>query len=354
MADVAKRAGVAVSTVSYALSGVRPVAEGTRQRILAAIAELGYHPNLLARGLAGKHTRVVALLYPSVVRGLSQVQLEFVNAAAQVASERNYALLLWTSPGEDGEILRLTKEGLVEGLILMEIKLHDPRVETLRTLGYPFCLIGHTQYNEGISFVDFDFDGAMHQATRHLSALGHRDIAYLIHSPVPIEQGYGPAVRSLAGVQAAAAENGIRATVFVLEATTQAAYETTRALLEDNPSPTAAVTTSDALCTGIMQAVRDHGLAIPDGFSIGAVLTSRFAEAMSPPITAVELPVAEMGRIGADILINRLEGGEHPPTQLVLPPQLTIRQSTAAPRQRPAPPDPADSPLVARVAELSD
>lgn len=334
MADVAKRAGVAVSTVSYALSGVRPVAEETRQRILAAIAELGYHPNLLARGLAGQHTQVIALMFPSVIRGLSQVQLEFVNAAAEVASQRGYAFLLWTSPSEDGEILRLTTGGLVEGLLLMEIRLHDPRVDTLRALGYPFCMIGHTAHNDGISFVDFDFEAATRLCVRHLHDLGHRDIAHLIYSPTPIELGYGPAVRTMVGATAASQENRCLPIMRICEASTQAAYVSMRSLLDEHPSLTAAFISSDVLCAGAMQAVRERGLSIPEDFSIVSILSSRFAEVVSPALTAVELPAAEMGRIGTELLIRCLDGGQNPPTQLMLPPTLVVRQSTAAMRRR--------------------
>lgn len=332
MADVAKRAGVAVSTVSYALSGARPVSEKTRQRIMAAIAELGYHPNILARGLASKRTRVIALLFPSVIGGFSQVQLEFVNAAAEIASQQGYALLLWTSPREDGEILRLTREGLIEGLVLMEIQLHDPRVEVLKRLGYPFCMIGHTEHNEGISFVDFDFEQAMHLCTEYLYELGHRNIAFLVYSPVSLESGYGPAVRSLAGARAACEEMGLPFIVRICEADTRATYQATRELLENHPSLTAAVYTSDVHYSGIMQAIHERGLRIPGDFSVVSIMSSQFAEMMTPPITTVDLPAAEMGRIGTDLLIRRLVGDKDPPIQLILPPRLTVRQSTSVPR----------------------
>ena len=334
MADVAKRAGVAVSTVSYALSGTRPVSETTKQRILQAITELGYHPNVLARGLASKHTRVIALLFPALVRGLSQVQLEFVNAAADVASQRGYALLLWTSPNEDGEILRLTKEGLVEGLILMEITLHDPRVETLKALAYPFCMIGHGENNDGISFVDFDFDRATCLCVQHLAKLGHRAIAHLVYSPVPLEQAYGPAVRSLDGARTAMEENGIQGIVQLCEASPQSAYKAMQMLLEEHPSMTSAVVASDVLCTGAIQALHERGLHIPEDFSLVAILSSRLAEMMLPALTSVELPATEMGRIGAELLIRRLEEGEQPPIQMILPAALTIRQSTAPPKNQ--------------------
>lgn len=329
MADVAKRAGVAVSTVSYALSGVRPVAEETRQRIMAAIAELGYHPNLLARGLAGQRTRIIALLFPSVIRGLSQVQLEFVNAAVQVASQHGYAFLLWTSPSEDGEILRLTKEGLVEGLLLMEIRLRDPRVEMLKALGYPFCMIGHTADNDGISFVDFDFDAAARLSIHHLYDLGHRDIACFIYSPYGIELGYGPAVRASDGVAAACEELGLAPVVRICEANMEATYQAASEVLERYPSVTAAIFTSDLQSGGILQAIRQRHLSIPEDFSVIAITSSRFADLIASPLTVVDLPAGEMGRIGTDMLIRRLEGEQGPPTQLMLPPKLIQRQSTA-------------------------
>ncbi len=333
IADVAKRAGVAVSTVSYALSGARPVSESTRQRILAAIAELGYHPNVLARGLASKRTRVIALLFPARARGLFQVQLDFINAAADVASQQGYALLLWTSPDDDQGILRLVNEGLIEGLVLMEINLHDSRVETLKALGHPFCMIGHCERNDDISYVDFDFDQAIRLCAQHLAGMGHRHIAYIVYSPGPIEQGYGPAVRSLQGIEALTRQCGLNSVTRLCEATVESGYETMRALLESHPSLTAAVLTSDVLYTGAIQAIREKGMSIPQDFSLAGILSSRLAELMTPAVTNVELPAGEMGRIGTEMLIRQLDGGKSSPTQLMLPATLSVRQSTAPPRR---------------------
>jgi DNA-binding LacI/PurR family transcriptional regulator len=334
MADVAKRAGVAVSTVSYALSGVRPVAEATRQRIMAAIAELDYHPNLLARGLAGQRTRIIALLFPSVIRGLSQVQLEFVNAAVQVASQHGYAFLLWTSPSEDGEILRLTKEGLVEGLLLMEIRLHDPRVEMLKALGYPFCMIGHTADNAGISFVDFDFDAAARLSIHHLYDLGHRDIACFIYSPYAIELGYGPAVRTSQGIAAACEGLGLSPVVRICEANIEATYQAASEVLQHYPSVTAAVFNSDLQSSGILQAIRQRHLHIPEDFSVVAITSSRFADLIASPLTVVDLPAAEMGRIATELLIRLLRDQEHQPSQILLAPELIVRSSSGPCRAR--------------------
>ena len=120
MTDVARRAGVAVSTVSYALNGTRPISEATRQRIFDAIEELGYKPHALARGLASKRSRLIALLFPNSERGLGYTELEFVTSAASTAKENQYSLVLWVYDVHDLAGLRqLVQQRLVDGVIVM-------------------------------------------------------------------------------------------------------------------------------------------------------------------------------------------------------------------------------------------
>jgi len=178
--DVAKRAGVSVSTVSYALSGVRRISEKTRQRILIAIEELNYHPNLLARGLINKRTKIIALLFPAIASDyLDDVQLDFISSIAKITSHYGYGLLLFTSHSGEQEITRFIGEGLIDGILLMEVLRNDPRVTLMNQLGYPFSLIGHCEKNEGYSFVDMDFYAGFFSCVDHLAMLKHHEIAYL-------------------------------------------------------------------------------------------------------------------------------------------------------------------------------
>lgn len=94
--DVAKRAGVTVSTVSYTLSGKRPVSEQARSRVLQAIEELNYQPHALGQALRSKRTHTIGILYPAAGSGLSSLQLEFIEGASTVTTERNYGLYLWS------------------------------------------------------------------------------------------------------------------------------------------------------------------------------------------------------------------------------------------------------------------
>lgn len=334
MSDVAKRAGVTLSTVSHALSGKRPISEKTKQRIFQAMEELDYHPNALARSLATRHSRIVALLLPPThSTTLLESQFSFVASAAETVRKMGYNLLLWTSPVEDTEILQMMQQGFVEGLILMEVSLRDARVETLKARGYPFSLIGRCENNDGINLVDLDFEDAVHQSVSFLAGLGHRTIGLINHSPALIDRGYGPAVRSLHGFQHAIDSVGVTGVIRGANASPQHGYEAARTLLNEQPHLSAFVVTLDAHLTGVVQAVWDADFRIPDDFSIIGIISARSAQLPTLGVTSLDFPMADMGRIGAELLIQQL-GGEHvEPQQLVLCPTLTIRQSTGPRRQ---------------------
>jgi DNA-binding LacI/PurR family transcriptional regulator len=334
MADIAERAGVALSTVSYVLSGKRSVSEETKQRVMRAIAELDYQPHAFARGLASKRTKTIALLFPVLAKGHSEMRLEFVAQAAEVAAEHGYAFLLWSAPDSDAEILQLTAQGRVDGLILMEVNLQDSRVDLLKKHNYPFSLIGHCQENDGISFVDVDFENAIDIAVAHLAELGHRHIALFSFSVPQIAAGYGPAIRSLQSFEQNTKRYGIEGISISYESSFQSGYDVTRALLARDPGVSAAIVMQDASLGGVFQALQSLALRIPDDFSIVTLLSKHSAEMMTPMLTAIDFPAAEMGRRGAEMLIQQLEGKLTAPVQLLLRVGLTVRQSSGPYRPR--------------------
>jgi len=327
MADIAKRAGVALSTVSHTLSGKRPVSAEVRQRVMQAITELEYQPHALARALATKRTRTIALLYPTLSNSRPEPHFEFVTSILEVANQRKYGLLLWTAPDNDQEILQMTQQGFIDGLVLMEIRLEDPRVMMLRERNYPFTMIGHGKENGDINFVDLDFDYALHKCVEYLAELGHKHIAFINHSPRLFEIGTGYAIRSEEAFQHAITQWRLEGTTYPCEPNAQAGYEAVGALLTQDPTLTAIITSNAWVSGGITRAIYDRGLKIPEDMSLVGVLSPRIAEMNTPPITAIDFPYHEMGRMGAEMLIRQLEG-EEVATQLLLKPSLTIRQSS--------------------------
>lgn len=328
MADIAERAGVALSTVSYVLSGKRSVSEETKQRVYQAIAELNYQPHALARGLASRRTRTIGLVFPALAEGRSEMRLEFVARAAEAAAQHGYAFLLWSAPDNDADLLQLTLQGRVDGLILMEIKVQDSRVDLLRSQNFPFSMIGHRQDNSGISFVDLDFEHAIMTAVEHLADLGHRRIVLISHPARLLESGYGPSVRSHSGFERAVRDGGLHGKAVACEPAFQSGYDCVQALLEQDPDLTALVVIQEAALGGIMQALQAAGRRVPDDFSVVALLSAQVAEMMTPPLTAIDFPAAEMGRLGAEILIQQLEGQLDQPIQRLLHGTLTVRRSS--------------------------
>ncbi len=335
MVDVARRANVALSTVSYALNGTRPISEETRQRIFAAMEELGYRPHALARGLASKRSRILALLFSAPERGLGITELEFVMGATDAAKENGYHLILWSSEMRDpGELRQLTQLGLADGVIVMEVLLHDERVRLLHELGFPFSLIGRSEDATGVGYVDIDFEQTVYETVDYLAGLGHTQIAFVNHSQAEFDAGYGPAVRAQTSFDQALQKAGLSGLSRLCYATPQAGYEAFNELLAECPDLTALVVMNDRTMPGMMQAIADRGWRIPDDFSLVSIVSSgRAAEMMMPPLTTMEPPSAELGRLGVELLIQRLETQDQDPPQVLLPCQLVVRGS-AGPRRR--------------------
>lgn len=337
MIDVAKRAGVAVSTVSYAINGNRPISEETRQRIFAAMEELGYHPNVFARGLASKRSRIIALHLPIPERGVGLTEIEFITSVANTARENGYEMVLWTFQVHNRKELRqLTQQGLVDGVVAMEVYLYDERIPLWQEARLPFTLIGHNAETDSIRYVDADFEQAACDAVCYLTDLGHTHIGFLGQSQSVHEAGYGPVVRTQLGYEQAMLAAGLHDVSCYSRAGGIAGYEAFNNLLEQDPELTAVITINDRAVPGIMQAAGDHDWRIPDDFSLVVVGSSAgMAELMIPPVTTFEPQNVAMGRLGVELLIQYLEGQEQGETQVLLPCLRVVRGSSGPCHQNP-------------------
>ncbi|HML20670.1 MAG TPA: LacI family DNA-binding transcriptional regulator [Aggregatilinea sp.] len=330
MTDVAKRAGVAVSTVSYALNGTRPISEETRQRIFAAIDELGYKPHALARGLASKRSRIIALLFPNSERGLGFTEFEFVTSAANAAKENQYSLVLWAYDMHDlPELTQLTQQGLVDGVVLMEVHRHDKRVAMLREVGFPFSMIGRCDDVDGMGYVDIDFHQTMQDAIDHLAGLGHHAIAFVNQSESAFSAGYGPVVRTQAAFEQITQERELNGVSQLCRTSLNAGYDAFNALIEAHPDLTAIISMNERAVPGILQAIAERGWSVPDDFSLVVVVSAAgMAEMIIPPLTALEPMTTDMGRRGVELLIHQLEGRTEADPQALIPCRLVVRSST--------------------------
>jgi DNA-binding LacI/PurR family transcriptional regulator len=328
MKDVAQKAGVTLSTVSHALSGNRPISEETRHRIQQAIDELGYRPNELARRLANKESKIIGLFFPKFHSGLSGMQMEFVSAAIDSAENQGYALLLWRSPADVDALINLTQQGLVDGVIFMEVRINDDRMARLRQSGFPFCMIGRTSDNTGINYVDLDHTRAVEDAFAYLVSEGHTRIAYINYPHELAESGYGPAVFCGTGYENAVRKYNLPVITGGCETSPQDAYHLLAQLLSEHPNLTALVTPNEVGLPGMYQALRDCGKNIPADFSVVSLASPQRADQFIPALTTLDFPTAEMGKTGVGILIQSLHQKPITPVQHLLTATLSVRQSS--------------------------
>jgi DNA-binding LacI/PurR family transcriptional regulator len=331
MNDVAKLANVSLSTVSYALNGKRPISEATRARILLAMAELDFQPNAMARALASKRSGILALLFPISERGLGITELEFIISATDTAREFGYHLVLWTMPIQSPEQLhQLVQQGLVDGVIVMEVRLNDERITYLQDAGIPFSVIGRMQAMSAVAYVDTDFDVTAQASLDYLTALGHRHIAFVNQAQEEADTGYGPVVRAREAFLHSIAGTGISGTVHHCHATPQAGYELFPQLLAADPALTAVIVMNERIFPGLLQAIADEGKRVPEDLSLVAIQASgRVAEFSVPPLTVFALQSVELGRLGVTFLVRQLAGDTQLPAPVLLPCKLIEGGSTA-------------------------
>jgi DNA-binding LacI/PurR family transcriptional regulator len=334
MAQIAERAGVALSTVSYVLSGKRSVSPKMRARVLEAIEELDYRPHRPARALASGASHTIALFLPSPQWQLLPVQQTFVAGVTEATSASDYALLLSTAATDPETIAQLVGGGRADGVILMETLLEDPRVERLREVDYPFALIGRTHDTTGISYIDMDFGAAVETSLEHLARLGHTCVALFNFPAELLEAGYTSALIARDVFERRAPEFGIRPIHLPCSHTPGEAFAVAARLLRSDPDCTAAITTGWQF-TGLLSALRAADLHVPADFSIVSVIAAQFAEMLTPALTGVDWPAFDAGRMAAEMLIEQLTTQNAPPRQHLVEAQLVVRESTGpAPRTR--------------------
>lgn len=327
--EIARRSGVSRSTVSYALSGKRAVAAGTRRRIQEVIDELDYRPNAAARALKEGRTRTLGLVVPAAGGRLTFMQLDFVGSVMEAAARADLDVLLSPSGGDhDRSFERIVSGRRVDGVIVMEIRLDDPRPARLQRVGMPFVTIGRTARPAGMCWVDLDYAALIGRCVDHLADLGHRHIALINRSAELVSSGYGPAQRAREGFAEAAACRGVVGSEFCCADQPLAGDACVEEILRTHPEVTAIATINEAALPGVERALARAGLEIPGRFSITGVAARHWAEQFHPQLTAADVPAVEMGAIAVRFLIERIAEPGSPPKQELLTPPISLRYST--------------------------
>ncbi|WP_022883386.1 LacI family DNA-binding transcriptional regulator [Glaciibacter superstes] len=324
--DVAREAGVSQSTVSYVMSGKRPLSDDTLRRVDEAMTRLGYQPNSRARALAAKRSHVVGLMIPLSPRIEAASLMRFIQVIASEARGHGHDILLVTEDEGASGMQRVIGEQICDGLILMQVETDDERIPVVRDLKVPVVVIGVPGDAESITCVDADYRSAAELAVDFLAARGHRQVTFVDWPSGLRQRDVNFIERFDAGVAAAAQRSGIE----VLQVEGGAHRETigraVRSGLEASNYPAFLVPDSG------VQAMLQESLMLEGrrpGLDVSLIGSGEDAPQQIVPLTTIDFVPNVVSARAVELLVAGLDGRRELDGQVHLEvPTITEREST--------------------------
>ncbi|GIH05641.1 LacI family transcriptional regulator [Rhizocola hellebori] len=318
--QVAQLAGVSATTVSHALNGRRPVSEATRQRILDAIDQLGYRPNVVARGLRAGRSMTIGLVIPDITNPFYPL---LARGLQDVLGPAGYDEIITNTNG-DRDLERAALDKMISRQVdAVAFAVFDTHAEDLQPVieaGIPVLRLGGRLAQRGVDLLHTDDEGAAAEATRYLIGRGYRRIAFICG---PAAQG--PAAERVAGYRVALGKPGI---VEHTEFSRAGGAQGMLRLLERRHVPDAVLCANDMMAIGALDVARQHAIEVPDQLAVMGFDDIEAASLISPQLTTMANPAREIGRAAGGLLLDRLSGNETgPPREIVVPARLVARQS---------------------------
>lgn len=327
--DVARVAGVSISTVSYALSGKRSIAASTRQRIEEAVRELDYRPNAGARMLAGKRTFILAVTEPVRADTYAPAHMAFVLAVATAARRYDYDVLLLTQDEATGGLRRVTSSRLVDGIVVLDVSTEDDRVELVRTLDIPSVVVGVPDDTTGLVCVDLDFEAAAELAVDRLADAGHRVVGLLGHPRSVYERGSNFPPRFRDAFLRRAAERGLEARFEMPDRDKVQARAAVDALFGPGRDLTGLVMhCGESLQAAALDLLHERGLGVPVDVSVISAASTFDTTAFPTPLDVIPLVPAHSCDRAVELAIEQLAQPVLPRVELI-PPTYVAHGSVA-------------------------
>lgn len=331
LSQVAKRAGVSIATASKVLSNTPYFTEETRAKVMQAVEELGYVPNLAGRALSTGKTHIVAAVFPYVYDAVftdPHVQ-NILSGVEAECTQRGYSLLLntprLTEAGPDPNYLRLVNSGYLDGVVALDNVPLGSVIAPALERNIPAVAIGHSGYGP---YVRVDDQQGGRRLMQHVLELGHRDIA-LISSPPHL---HFPIQERMAGMREAAAAYGLDFDAlpnYEGDFSMADGVRLANAALDAHPDITALICLNDRMALGAIQAARLRGIDVPQALSVVGYDDIAMAALFAPSLTTISQRGPELGQAAAQIMFSIMQGKE--PEPLVLPAELIVRESSAPP-----------------------
>jgi LacI family transcriptional regulator len=328
--EVSKLAGVSLATVSRVINDSGKVSEKTRQKVLAAMKELGYRPNTIAQSLASNRSNSVGVLVPELHGPFFGTMLSSIEDQLRKHSKHVIITAGHSNAEREREAIAFLLSRQCDALILHVYAVSDEYVAELAESGVRIALIGRDIPSLAHSCITIDNELGEYLATRYIIGLGHTELAYIAG---PLWKSDGQA--RMAGFRRALAESGL---AYQEERVAEGTYEESsgqramRQLLDRGVPFTALVCANDEMAAGAIAVARNRGLQVPGELSVMGFDNVFFTRYMHPALSTVDYPIADMGRMAARCVLREVYGIEGLDIRNRFEPQLVGRDSTVGRR----------------------
>jgi DNA-binding LacI/PurR family transcriptional regulator len=334
ISDVARHAGVSKGLVSFVVNNRPGVAPGTRERVLAAAAELGWKPSVSARSLSSRTSYALGLVIRRDAKVIAADPFfpAFMAGVESVLTGAGRVLVLSVVPDRQSEeraYRTLVAEDRVDGVFLTDLRHRDPRVSLLETLRLPTVTIGRPDAPAPFPVVNLDDASGITAAVQHLVGLGHRDIAHVAGDSAMLHSTRRAAAFSQAMRLAGLDGSRVLTTDFSAEGGAVA----TRVLCDASPRPTAVIYANDPMAIAGLGVLHAGGISVPEQMSVVGFDGIEMGRHVYPPLTTVVANPEAWGAAAARCLLALIADGRADDVEL--PPAMLLRRESTA-----APPDP--------------
>lgn len=321
--DVAQHAGVSSATVSRVLNGAVGVTVESRERVLEAVAELGYKPNRLARNLRRQQTETIGVAVSDIENPHFTQAVRVIEDAAFTQGYRVILCNTDETPEKQHAYLEMLAAERVRGVILAPANASDPMIDHLLALDVPIVAFDRGVDDPRADAVIADNEYAALRAVRHLSDAGRRQVGFIggrqeIQTGRERLAGYLAAIEEL-GQEPQAVEGAFRV---------DGGFAAARRLLDDHPGIDGLVVANNLMTIGAMKAIRQQGRRIGEDIGLVGFDDPVWAEFVDPPLTALVQPVRRMAAQAIQLLFERIEGRRTQPRTVVFTFELLVRSSS--------------------------
>lgn len=329
--DIAKVAGVSPSTVSRVISNHSRISKSTSDKVRKIMVEMGYHPNVMAKNLASRSTKTLAIVLPRPAEELFQDFFfgELLRGILAHSTKAGYDMLLSaaSSPIDEVEtISRLVQGGRVDGVILLSSREDDPLIYLLSELNFPTVLIGRTNKVNNVITVDTDNEEAAYDATVHLINQGHQRICF-VNGPLNLTVSQD----RLAGYKLAMKKANLKVNADWLiegDLLQQSGYRAMSLVMNMFDRPTGMIVIDDVTSFGVIRGLEQLGFQVPRDISLVSFNNIALAEHASPPISSVDIGTYQLGYSASHLLIKAITDDHLPQLRTLIPHRLIVRESS--------------------------